>query len=206
MKLLLATANPGKAREFRAELEPLGFEVLTLADVGLPQVHESGATFEANARSKAVALAEHSGLWTLADDSGLEVDALGGEPGVRSARYAGEGASDEENNRKLLQALMDVSTEERGAQFRCVLALAAPDGRVWTSEGVCRGRVAETPSGSDGFGYDPIFVPEGCLDTFAQMPREAKARISHRGIALKKMLDILNGLALEGAIPAPGDV
>src|SRR5690606_1553577 len=121
------------------------------------------------------------------------------------ARYAGEGASDEANNRKLLQALKGVPAEKRGAQFRCVLALAAPDGRVWTAEGVCKGRIAEAPSGGGGFGYDPLFVPEGSLETFAQMPLEEKARLSHRGIALNKMLTVVKSLLSGEAIPAPAD-
>ncbi len=188
MQLAIASANPGKLKEFRLLFQPMGVEITSLAELGAPQANETGETFEENARLKAVALAKATGLWALADDSGLEVDALDGEPGVYSARYAGEGASDEANVAKLLDRLAGVPDEKRGAQFRCVLALAAPDGRVWTEEGICRGRIALRPSGNQGFGYDPVFVPQGHVETFAEMSPENKAAMSHRGIAMRRML------------------
>lgn len=183
MKLLIATRNRHKLDEIRAILGGHGLELLAAADLpGLPDVVEDGLTFPANAAKKARELCDASGLWTLGDDSGLEVDALNGAPGVLSARYAGEHGDDAANNRKLLADLQDVTA--RGAQFRCAIALAAPDGRQWGVEGVCRGRVLTLPRGSGGFGYDPLFVPDGHELTFAELPGDAKNRISHRARAL----------------------
>jgi XTP/dITP diphosphohydrolase len=150
----------------------------------LPEVEEDGATFEANAAKKAAALARASGLWALADDSGLEVAALGGAPGVRSARYAGEPSDAAANTRRLLAEM--AGRTDRAALFRCVVALADPSGRVRTVEGACEGRIAETPRGAGGFGYDPVFVPEGETRTFAEMPPAEKHARSHRGAALRK--------------------
>jgi XTP/dITP diphosphohydrolase len=183
MKLLLATRNRHKVEEILQILDVPGLEVVTAADVpALPDVQEDAPTFEGNALKKATALARASGLWSLADDSGLEVDMLGGEPGVRSARYAGANATSEANNRKLLTAL--AGQPNRSARFRCVLALARPDGRTWTLEGGCEGRIADSPRGQGGFGYDPLFIPEGQTRTFAEMPAVEKNRLSHRGRAL----------------------
>ena len=194
MKIAIATRNPGKAREIEALVSKVGVELTSLLDLGLSQVEETGSTFEENAVLKAKALAKQTGLWALADDSGLEVDALGGAPGVRSARFAGDGAGDDENNRKLLDALAAVPQERRGAQFRCVIALASPAQMTWITEGVCRGRIAQAPSGQGGFGYDPLFVPEGFDKTFAEMTPEEKAEVSHRGIALRKMAAVIESL------------
>lgn len=194
MRLVLATRNEGKVREIREVLSGLDVELLTLSD--LPEVHEDGATFSENAKKKALKVAELTGLPALADDSGLEVDALGGSPGVRSARFAGD---DDANNRKLLELLKGVPPERRTARFRCVLALAFPDGRAYTVEGTCEGRIAEEPAGEGGFGYDPIFlVPERGL-TFAQMTREEKNSISHRGRALRKLREVLCHLLRESS-------
>jgi len=194
LKIAIATRNPGKAREIEALVSKVGVELTSLLDLGLSQVEETGSTFEENAVLKAKALAKQTGLWALADDSGLEVDALGGAPGVRSARFAGDGAGDDENNRKLLDALAAVPQERRGAQFRCVIALASPAQMTWITEGVCRGRIAQAPSGQGGFGYDPLFVPEGFDKTFAEMTPEEKAEVSHRGIALRKMAAVIESL------------
>lgn len=191
MKIAVATGNPGKMKEIRGLVGPIGIEVASLADLGVPQVEETGASFEENALQKASALAEASGLWALADDSGLEVDALSGAPGIYSARYAGADASDEANNWKLLAAMKGVPDSRRGAQFRCVLALVSPDRRTWTTEGVCRGRIAVAPRGSGGFGYDPLFLPDGHGETFAEMRPDVKSSMSHRGIALRKMVSVL---------------
>jgi XTP/dITP diphosphohydrolase len=183
MRLLIATNNVGKAREY-AELLGSGFDLCRLSDVGLDnQIEETGETFMENACLKARAYGQASGLLTLADDSGLEVDALGGAPGVHSARYAGPGANDADRIRKLLAALDGVPWEKRTANFRCIIALSWPDGRLETFEGRCDGVIALEPKGTNGFGFDPVFyVPEyDC--TMAELPMDVKNRISHRGRA-----------------------
>lgn len=149
----------------------------------VPEVEEDGDTFQANARKKAVETSLRTGCWTLADDSGLEVDALGGAPGVRSARYAGEPVDYAANNAKLLRELGDRS--DRRARFRCVIALAEPGGEVRTVEGRCEGSIARAEHGRNGFGYDPLFIPDGYTVTFADMAGEQKNRISHRAAALR---------------------
>ena len=185
MKLLLATSNPNKLREIRALLNVPGLEILGALDFpDMPEVVEDGDTFEANAVKKARAMSQVSGTWALADDSGLEVDALNGEPGVYSARYAGEVASSSDNNRKLLSALEGV--ENRAARFRCVLALVSPEGTARTLAGACEGSIAFEPRGDGGFGYDPLFIPEGHDRVFAEMSGEEKNKLSHRGRALAK--------------------
>ena len=183
MKLLIATRNRHKLREIR---EILSFDGLILVGAdelpGLPEVEESGATFAENAVKKATELCDASGLWTLADDSGLEVDALGGAPGVYSARYAGEQGNDGANNARLLNELQGVT--ERCARFRCVMALCSPDGRSWMVDGACEGRILAEARGGEGFGYDPLFVPTGFDSTFAELSADQKNQISHRGRAL----------------------
>ncbi len=182
--IVVATRNRHKLEEIRAILGAGGLPLVGADEAvpDLPEVIEDGDTFEANARKKAVALARATRRWALGDDSGLEVAALKGAPGVRSARYAGEPADDRANNRKLLEALRGVA--DRRARFRCVLALASPDGAAHTVEGVCSGHIVETPQGENGFGYDPLFVPDGREQTFAQMASERKNALSHRGRAL----------------------
>ncbi|MBM4465139.1 MAG: XTP/dITP diphosphatase [Chloroflexi bacterium] len=184
MKLLIATHNPGKVKEYQALLAGLPLELTYPAQEGLDiEVTETGESFAENARLKAAAYARASGLLTLADDSGLEVDALGGEPGIHSARYAGNGASDEERYRLLLEKLPGVPWEERTARFRCVIAVATPAGQVHTAEGTCEGIIAFAPQGEHGFGYDPVFYfPEHGM-TMAELPPETKNRISHRAKA-----------------------
>jgi XTP/dITP diphosphohydrolase len=188
VKLLIATNNPGKVREYEELLEdlPIAIEVTYPAQEGLAlEVEESGATFEENAQLKAIAFAQASGLLTLADDSGLEVDALDGAPGVRSARYAGPGANDTDRYWKLLGALAGVPAGQRSARFRCVVALAEADGDIHTAEGTCEGEIGQEPRGAHGFGYDPVFVVEGYSGrTMAELSPEVKNRISHRGRAL----------------------
>lgn len=197
-KLLVATGNKGKLAELAQLFAGLELELLSLRDVAIDQdVVEDADTFHGNARKKAAELARRSGLLTLADDSGLEVDALGGAPGVLSARYAGEGAGDAENNAKLLDALRDVPDERRTARFRCVLSLADAEGHELVhTEGSCEGRIAHAPRGANGFGYDPLFVPTGETRTMAELePAEKHAR-SHRGAASRAMRDELAGRIL----------
>lgn len=183
-QILVATRNPKKLAEIREILSAPGLELLDPEAVGdLPEVEEDGDTFEANAIKKAVTLARASGMLTLADDSGLEVDALGGEPGVYSARYAGEPSDDAANNAKLLAALQGV-TNRRG-RFRCVIALATPDGECATVDGRCEGHIADAPQGQGGFGYDPLFIPDGFSQSFGELAAAIKHRISHRGAALR---------------------
>ncbi len=195
MKLLLATNNRGKVGEYRELFRGLPLELVTPEDIGVDgAVEETGRTFLENARLKALTLWERSGMLTLADDSGLEVDALNGEPGIRSARYAGPGATDRDLVAKLLTALRGVPPEKRGARFRCVIAIVTPDGRVYTRSGNCTGRISETPHGDFGFGYDPVFlVPELGL-TMAQLPASTKNRLSHRGRAARQARRVLRAL------------
>ena len=199
MKLLVATSNPGKLTELREIVETPGLELLSLTDVALPPPDEPGVTFHENAAAKATECAAQSGLWTLADDSGLCVDALGGAPGVHSARYA---PSDEERRAKLLKALAGLPEARRGAHFFCALALSAPDGRrVYGAEGRVEGRIAQQARGSNGFGYDPIFLPaETPGRTMAELPSGEKNRLSHRGRALARLRPLLERLVTEGAI------
>ncbi|MER3426498.1 MAG: non-canonical purine NTP pyrophosphatase, RdgB/HAM1 family [Pyrinomonas sp.] len=192
-KLLIGTSNVGKAHELRQLLD--GWHLLTLADFpALQPPPETGETFEANAALKARYYAAHTGLWTLADDSGLEVEALAGAPGIHSARYAGASATDAENVAKLLAELQRTNDPERRARFVCVIALASPDGRAWLFRGMCRGRIAHAPRGDGGFGYDPIFVPEGESLTFSELSAEEKQRRSHRARALAQARDFLLSL------------
>jgi XTP/dITP diphosphohydrolase len=192
-KLLIATNNPGKVREFKALLAGLAVEITFPAQEGLVlEVEESGDTFEENARLKAAAYAQASGLPTLADDSGLEVDALGGAPGVFSARYAGPGTNDADRYRKLLTALKDVPAGQRLARFRCTVALALPDGTMHTTDGACEGEIGFAPRGQHGFGYDPVFIVAGCTGkTMAELPEDEKNRISHRARAVMAMRPLL---------------
>ncbi len=200
-RLLVATRSTHKLRELR-ELLGLRAELIDLEDAGIAEeAIEDGGTFEANASKKARFFAILSGLPTLADDSGLEVDALGGGPGVRTRRYAGETATDEDNNVKLLDALSGLDTSRRGARYRCVLALALPEAKgprgglaVRLAHGTCEGRIATAPKGNGGFGYDPIFEPAAEPPggrTLGEWTAEAKNRISHRGKAARRMRRIL---------------
>jgi XTP/dITP diphosphohydrolase len=184
-RLVVATTNRGKLREVAEILAPDGVTVVGIAEAAPGwSVVEDGETFAENARLKAHDLARRTGLPALGDDSGLEVDALGGRPGVRSARYAGEHATDAENVALLLRELDAVPDDARGAAFRCALVLAWPDGTAVEADGRCRGRIARVPSGQGGFGYDPVFVdPESGL-TFGELSAEAKNAFSHRRRAL----------------------
>lgn len=186
MKLLVATRNRHKLEEILQIFALPGLALLAADEVpGLPEdVVEDADTFEGNALKKARELCAASGLWTLADDSGLEVAALDNAPGVYSARYAGEPCSYPANNAKLLRELAGAA--DRRARFRCVIALCAPDGREWTVDGSCPGRIIHETRGANGFGYDPLFVPDGYEQTFAELDGATKNRISHRGSALKR--------------------
>ena len=189
-RLLLASGNPGKLRELRAILHGLPVELVGLADAGAgepPEVAETGATFLDNALEKARAYAAWSGLAAVADDSGLEVDALGGAPGVRSARYAGQGAGDQANLDKLLAELAGVPPERRGARFRCAAVLVDRELGEWSAEGVWEGRLLEAPRGTGGFGYDPVFVPDGWDRTSAEVDQATKDAASHRGKAFRAL-------------------
>jgi len=201
MRVLLASNNAKKHGELSKMLAPLGFEVVLPRDVGgIPDVVEDQPTFDGNAAKKAVSAARASGLWALADDSGLEVDALGGAPGVQSARYAGVHGDDAANNARLLRELEGVGDERRGAQFVCALALARPDGEIALAvRGVARGRILHAPRGDGDFGYDPLFlfVEPGFAQTgrgFAELDHDAKSAVSHRGRALRELVARLREL------------
>jgi XTP/dITP diphosphohydrolase len=191
-KLLVATHNTGKVREYRDLLAGLPLEVTYLDAEGITtEVEETGETFAENALQKATTYAAASGLWTWADDSGLEVDALDGAPGVRSARYAGPQASDADRYRKLLDALAGVPWDKRTARFRCVVALATPQGQARTAAGECPGIIAFGPAGENGFGYDPVFYLPDQGVTMAQLPPSVKNQVSHRARAARAALQLL---------------
>jgi XTP/dITP diphosphohydrolase len=200
LKLVLATANRGKQRELEALLGPLGIQPVLQSELGIGKVAETGTTFEANALLKARHAGQWSGLAALADDSGLEVDALGGGPGVWSARYAGPSATDEQNNARLLQELAAVPSEGRTARYRCVLALVrdAHDPSPLIAAGCWEGRIAMTPAGSGGFGYDPLFLPNGQTGSAAQLPAGVKNALSHRGQALQHLVSLLQRRVSQG--------
>lgn len=188
----MATTNSGKLAEIEAALKELPINLIPLSRLGKwPQVVEDGKTYEENALRKARALADFSGKLTLADDSGLEVDALNGAPGVLSARYSGEDAEDAHNNEKLLRALVGLPQEKRGARFVCLLVLSSPissGGREWIFRGECEGWIAFAPRGKSGFGYDPLFFYPSLAKTFGEIDRETKGPVSHRGKALRKLV------------------
>ena len=192
-RVVLASGNSGKLRELRAVLQPLGLELVAQSTFGLETPPEIGATFRENALIKARHAAEATGLPALSDDSGLEVDALGGRPGVYSARYAGEGASDRQNLLKMLDELRGVPAEERGARYRCVIAFvrSGRDPEPIVAEGAWEGCIIEQPRGNGGFGYDPIFLPTGSLVTSAELAPERKNDVSHRGQALRQLVRAL---------------
>ena len=191
-KLLLATNNQGKVREYKSLLKDIALETVTLAEQGITTVvDEIGESLEENARLKAVTLAAESQLMALADDSGLEVDALGGEPGRLSARYAGEGASDNDRVDYLLSRLKNIPWQKRTARFRCVIAIAEPDGKAELCSGECRGIIALEPRGKKGFGYDPVFYLPELDKTMAELPLEVKNQVSHRGQAARKVRQLL---------------
>lgn len=203
MRLVVATSNPGKIAEIAEILRDLHLDIHPLSDLGdLPSELEEGGTAADNARRKAVAAAERTGLPALADDSALEIDALGGAPGIRSARFAGPAADDAERNRLILTALAGVPEARRTARFRCAIAIAEPGGRVHIVEGLCEGTIALSPRGAAGFGYDPIFVEGSIGQTFAELAPAVKNRVSHRASALRKAGEVLRAMAGGRAAPA----
>lgn len=187
-EIIIASKNKGKIREIRQIYSDLPIAVVETAD--LPEVTEDGASFAENARKKAIEVARHTGKWALADDSGLEVDALGGAPGIHSARWSG--GDDEANNDKLLAELRDVPAAARTARYRAVVAVAAPDGRIVAeADGACEGVIGFERRGAGGFGYDPLFVLPQFGRTMAELPPETKNEISHRGQALRRLREPL---------------
>ena len=191
-RLLVATRNQGKLKELKKLLAGCPFTLVSLTDVGIgDEIPETGATFEENAILKATACARASGLVSLADDSGLEVDALGGEPGVMSSRYAGARANDEQRTAFLLEKLNNIPESRWDARFRCVIAVAWPGGPVDVYSGDCNGRIVRTPRGSGGFGYDPVFLLPELGKTMAELTPCAKNRMSHRAVATRKVVAVL---------------
>jgi len=190
-QLLVATGNAGKVRELKEFLADLPVVLRDLSEFpNVSEVEETGATFAENAILKAEGYAVQTGFWTLADDSGLEVEALGGAPGVFSARYAGENAGDEEKIAKLLGELNH--TGNMSARFVCAMAIADETGEIkFLSEGVCDGKITVNPSGTNGFGYDPVFIPDGFDETFGELSGDVKQKISHRGRAMEKIIQYL---------------
>lgn len=196
MKLLLATTNKGKIKELSDLLADLPIEICSADDFGsIIEPEETGDTFRANANLKAGYYAQKSGIWAVADDSGLEVDALNGAPGVFSARFGGPGATNQEKNSKLLADLKQSGSTNRKAQFVCAVAVSDQNGTIlFEAEGICPGAIAESPSGSNGFGYDPIFVPDGYSQTFGELSDSIKRQISHRSRAIAKIIEFLRGI------------
>jgi len=192
-QIVAATSNPGKLKEFRSLLATAGWEVFALADVAISiEAEETGTTFAENARQKAAAYSRETDLPVLADDSGLEVSALGGRPGVHSARYAGDGTDDSQRIAKLLSELAQAAGG-RDARFVCALALAKRGRIIVEAEGECRGVIADTPRGTHGFGYDPVFLFPELGKTYAELSEEEKNRVSHRARAVASLLDLLAG-------------
>ena len=195
-RMVLATNNPKKLAELRRVVDSAGLdcEILGLADFPeYPEPEETERTFEGNAFIKARAAAKHTGIAAIADDSGLAVDELGGMPGVRSSRWSGPRGDDDEHNELLLAQLDGVPVERRSARFHCALALVTPDGHEVTWNGIMEGRIAEAPAGDNGFGYDPLFIPEGETRTSGEMSPEEKDAISHRGKAVRAFVAWLGG-------------
>lgn len=196
-KIVIATKNEGKIKEMKNFLHGIDFEFLTLNDFpGMTEIAEDGKTFEDNAMKKAKAVFEHAKLTTIADDSGLEVNYLSGEPGVHSARFAGDNATDHQNNEKLLELLKDVPMEERKARFKCVIVLYNSLYNNIVFEGKCLGYVIDEQKGDFGFGYDPLFVPENNTKTFGELDLVTKNKISHRGKALSSLRNYLERIPI----------
>jgi non-canonical purine NTP pyrophosphatase (RdgB/HAM1 family) len=195
LEIIVATKNEGKLREIRSILKDLPFKLFGLNHFeNVPDVEEDGKSFSENGLKKARFYSKLFGRIAIADDSGLEVDALGGRPGIYSARYAGKGASDQENRKKLLKELEGVPISKRGAKFKCAIAVVWPDGKEVITEGACRGRVGFKEVGKNGFGYDPLFILSRHGKTMGQLSLQEKNRISHRGKALRKLRKVLKDL------------
>ena len=201
MDILVATKNWGKFDEIRKALDEIGVRVFSMRDVHIEiEKEECGRTYKENAIKKAVEAAKRSGIISLADDSGLEIDALHGMPGINSSRFAGADADDRERNSKVLEMMRGIPSGKRGARFRCVIAIAEPQGKLYTCEGVCEGEIAESIRGDKGFGYDPIFIPTQGTgtgtygQTFGELCPEIKNKISHRAMALEKAVEKLKSI------------
>lgn len=198
-QIIIATKNKGKAKDFEALFNPLGYEVKTLHDVAEEmEIEETGTTFEENALLKATSLANHLQSMVIADDSGLEIDALDGRPGIYSARYAGEEKSDEANIDKALKELEGTKESERTARFVCAIAVASPNKEPFTVRGTCEGFIGTERKGTNGFGYDPIFYVPSEQKMMAELTAEQKGTISHRGNAIKKLSFVLEDIISEG--------
>ena len=191
--MIAASSNAHKIKEIQSIMSKFGVKVVSRKEAGVPEfeIEEDGETFEENSLKKAEAIMKATGKLTVADDSGLMVDYLGGAPGVYSARFAGEECDDDKNNEKLLKHLEGLPAEDRKAKFVSVITLMFPDGNTIVARGECPGRIIETPTGENGFGYDPLFVPDGLSKTFAQLSDKEKNSISHRARALEKLEEIL---------------
>jgi len=198
-EIILGTRNHGKIAEFRSLFRGMSIRVLSFYDVPeIPEVQEDGKTFQENAEKKARAIARKTGRIAVSDDSGLEVKFLNGEPGVYSARFTGENATDRDNTRRVLKLLEDVPWEERDARFVCVICASDPKGRCVSATGICEGKIGFEMRGTHGFGYDPIFVPNGQTLTMAEMEPDQKNRISHRAMAMNSFRDTLEDLLRSG--------
>lgn len=197
LDLIIATKNKNKVKEIKSLLRGLAINVLSLEDGSwkIPEIEEDGKTFQENAAKKAVVVARIVGKLCLADDSGLEVDSLGGKPGIYSARFAGSEATDRENNIKLLKLMQKVPLALRSAQFNCCIAIANPAGKVDTVSAICRGAIVFSERGTAGFGYDPLFVPNNYDKTFAQLGLDIKNKLSHRARALEKAKLVLEKIS-----------
>ncbi|HHY82189.1 MAG TPA: XTP/dITP diphosphatase [Clostridiales bacterium] len=191
-RLVIASNNEGKIKEIRQLFSDLDYEIVSLKDINIKvDINEDQPDFAGNSFKKASEISRLTGEIVLADDSGLEVEALGGQPGVHSARFAGSNATDCQNNEKLLSLLKDVPENRRNARFRCVVTMYWPDGSYIQTEGTCPGRIGNSPRGNGGFGYDPLFIVEGYNRTMAELTAEEKNSISHRAIAIKALVDLL---------------
>lgn len=201
-QIAAATDNRHKITEMMSIMKSFGLDIIPKSETAAAglEVEETGTTFEENSRLKAEAVMRATGMTAVADDSGLVVDALGGAPGVYSARFSGEGATDEKNNQKLLALMENVPDENRQAKFVSVITLAGPDGQIITARGECPGRIGRTPEGDNGFGYDPLFIPDGYSVTYAQLSAEEKNKISHRA----KALEALRRRLLPGGVSSGG--
>ncbi|HEX2956169.1 MAG TPA: RdgB/HAM1 family non-canonical purine NTP pyrophosphatase [Chitinispirillaceae bacterium] len=192
-QIVIASGNKGKCDEIRQIMQGLDYQIISMKEKFgcIPEIEENGKTFYDNALLKVTAIYEKCGCWTLADDSGLEVDALDGAPGVYSARFAGVTATSVENNQKLLKLLEHIPAERRTARFKCVMVLKTSDAEVISAEGTCEGKIGFALSGSGGFGYDPLFTPDGYEHSFGELSASIKNRISHRSIALNRLRQIM---------------
>lgn len=194
-KIIVATRNPGKMKEIEEIFKSNRYKIFSLDDIGfMVNIVEDQDSFKGNAIKKALSVVESIGEIALGDDSGLEVDELGGQPGIFSARFSGPDATDKENNEKLIRIMKSIPLDRRGAQFRCLMALVLPDGRQFIAEGICRGTIGYEAHGNMGFGYDPLFIPDGYTKTFAQIGEEHKNQISHRAIALRNIKSLVKNI------------